>query len=94
MPAPETREANLYRMEGVDLTLCQYLRMTREKKSARAIFEALKIEMAQPHITASALAAICQERQQPKVQHSRSYMKATPNGARSGRFTTATPARK
>jgi hypothetical protein len=68
--------------------------MVRKTNSARAIFEALKIEMAQPHITASALAAIYDERQQPKVQHSPSYMKATPNGARSGRFTTATPARK
>jgi hypothetical protein len=68
--------------------------MVREKESARAIFEALKIEMAQPHITASALVAIYHKHQQPKVQHSRPYMKATRNGARSDRFTTVTPARK
>jgi hypothetical protein len=32
--------------------------MVREKKSVKAILAALKIEMAQPHITASALAAL------------------------------------
>jgi hypothetical protein len=32
--------------------------MGKSKKSAKAILEALKIEMAQPHITKSALAAL------------------------------------
>jgi hypothetical protein len=33
--------------------------MVKEKKSAKAILEAFKIEMAQPHMTASALLVLC-----------------------------------
>jgi hypothetical protein len=33
--------------------------MASTKKSAKAIFEALKVEMAQPHITASVLEWLC-----------------------------------
>ena len=33
--------------------------MVKEKKSAKATLEALKIEMARPHMTASALLVLC-----------------------------------
>jgi hypothetical protein len=33
--------------------------VVKEKKSLNAILEALKIEMAQPHMTASALLVLC-----------------------------------
>jgi hypothetical protein len=43
--------------------------MEKAKKSANAILDALKVEMAQPHITASALAALyrCDAEQQKLV---------------------------
>jgi gamma-glutamyl phosphate reductase len=43
--------------------------MVKAKQSAKAILEALKVEMAQPHITASALGALyrCDVEQQKLV---------------------------
>jgi hypothetical protein len=46
--------------------------MVKEKKSAKAILEALKIEMAQPHMTASALLVLCPYAEQRKVVLDRS----------------------
>jgi len=41
--------------------------MVKEKKSAKAILEALKIEMAQPRMTASALLVLCPDAEQRKL---------------------------
>jgi hypothetical protein len=41
--------------------------MVREKKLAKAVLAALKIEMAQPHITASALAALYPDAERRKL---------------------------
>jgi hypothetical protein len=46
--------------------------MVKEKQSAKAILEALKIEMAQPHMTASALAVLCPDAEQRKFVLDRS----------------------
>lgn len=45
--------------------------MVKGKKSAKAILEALKIEMAHPHVTASALAAMFDNRQIRKLRLTR-----------------------
>jgi hypothetical protein len=41
--------------------------MVKEKQSAKAVLEALKIDMAQPHMTASALAVLCPDAEQRKL---------------------------
>jgi hypothetical protein len=41
--------------------------MVKEKQSAKAVLEALKIEMAQPHMTASALAVLRPDAEQRKL---------------------------
>jgi hypothetical protein len=46
--------------------------MVKERKSAKAILEALKIEMAQPHMTASALLALCPYTEERKLVLDRS----------------------
>jgi hypothetical protein len=46
--------------------------MVKEKKSAKAILEALKIEMAQPHMTASALLVLCPYAEQRQLVLDRS----------------------
>jgi hypothetical protein len=46
--------------------------MVKEKQSAKAILEALKIEMARPHMTASALLVLCPDAEQRKLVLDRS----------------------
>jgi hypothetical protein len=46
--------------------------MVKEKQSAKTILEALKIETAQPHMTASALAVLCPDAEQRKFVLDRS----------------------
>jgi hypothetical protein len=53
----------------LNVAQCDHPGMMKTQKSANAILEALKVEMAQPHITASALAALhrCDAEQQKLV---------------------------
>jgi hypothetical protein len=53
--------------------------MVKEEKSAKAILEALKIEMAQPHMTASALLVLCPYAEQRKVVLIDPHQPSSPN---------------
>lgn len=54
--------------------LCQNPSVVKRQRSAKTILAALKIETAQPHMTASALAGLCSAAERRKsVLHQRSF---------------------